>query len=194
MVRIGVVDVGQGNIEAVCNIIDECGFDVSRLKIPSSDLEIDWLILPGVGNFGAYASLLMESNWHSYLKSQKEIKVLAICVGFQYLANFSEEHPGAEGLGIVDATVDYLGHLSSSEKVPHVGWREVPELGGRFYFTHSYYMPSKCEVDSCISLGFGGGEIAVYLQKDNFYGVQFHPEKSGKNGMSFFLRLFSESF
>ena len=189
MKRIGVVDVGQGNIEAVCNIIGECGLDVKRFKIPTSDMEIDWLILPGVGNFGAYASLLMESNWHSFLKSENEIKVLAICVGFQYLANFSVENLSVEGLGVVDATVQHLGSISKDEKVPHVGWRDVPELDGRFYFTHSYYMPSKCEADSCISLDFGEEKITVYLQKDNFYGVQFHPEKSGKSGMKFFSRM-----
>ena len=62
LLRIGVVDIGQGNIEAICNITSECGYEIERIKNPSQNFELDWLILPGVGNFGAYASLLKKQN------------------------------------------------------------------------------------------------------------------------------------
>ena len=192
MSRIGVVDIGQGNIESICNIVFECGYEVERLQKPPQDKILDWLILPGVGNFGSYASLLKETKWHNFLKSEKNTKILAICVGFQYLANSSDEYIGENGLGIVDSTVHHLGDFSNNEKVPHVGWKEIPELEGRFYFTHSYYMPASCKVDRSILLGFGQNKIAVFLQKDNFFGVQFHPEKSGKNGINFFSKLFRD--
>ena len=72
----------------------------------------------------------------------------------------------------------HLNELKSDEKIPHVGWRQIPELNGKFYFTHSYFMPDSLIADSSILLNFGSKKIAVYLQKDNYYGVQFHPEKT----------------
>lgn len=191
LLRIGVVDIGQGNIDAICNITSECGYEIERIKNPSQNLELDWLILPGVGNFGAYASLLKQTKWYEFLKSEKKIRILAICVGFQYLANYSDESPEEPGLGVVDCSVKHLNQLKSDEKIPHVGWRQIPELNGKFYFTHSYFMPDSLIVDSSVLLNFGSKKITVYLQKDNYYGVQFHPEKSGKSGINFFTSFFS---
>ena len=195
MKKIGVLDFKIGNISSLLNMIVKLGFEPIRVDMNSQiDLKnIDNLILPGVGSFDNAMKKL--NNCISLKLLEKEIsnknkRILGICVGMQILFENSEEGEFA-GLGWIKGSVK---KISCNYPIPHMGWNDLKiikeddifknlEINPRFYFCHSYEVKTKDE-----SLVFAttdyGNIINSVVKKDNIYGFQFHPEKSHNNGFN----------
>lgn len=184
---IAIVDYDAGNIRSVCNALDRLGAEYELTADPVLIKAAGRLILPGVGNAKEAMASLEAKGLCDLIKSLRK-PVLGICVGMQIMCRDSEEGP-VEGLGIFDAHVK-LFHPSSDAKVPHMGWNSIGNLdsklfksvpGGSYvYFVHSYY-PSLCS-DTISTCRHGETLFSAALKYENFYGTQFHPEKSGDVG------------
>lgn len=201
--KIVIVDYGVGNTHSVSNAIASLGY--KKLKISSSESvigEADALILPGVGAFEACANNLREKNLDAILNEQVLVKkkpILGICIGMQLLATHSEENGLHKGLNWIEGIVKKL-QLPLSFAVPHVGWNNVTQrddspIFGRnktnsnFYFDHSYYFD--CGEQFVAGYCDYGIKVTAAVQRDNIFGVQFHPEKSQTNGLKLFRGFFN---
>lgn len=185
---IGVVDYEAGNIASVSNALTSIG---AKFVI-SSDTNVletcGGIILPGVGSAVGAMDSLKASGIPDFLRSTP-VPILGICLGMQLLYASSEEGP-TRCLGILPGKV--VRFDSRACKIPHMGWNAIQHLkptpllegieeGQHFYFAHSFYV----EVDeSAVATTEEGLSFASVVQKDNYTGVQFHPEKSGKSGLA----------
>lgn len=205
MKNISVLDLGLGNVASVVRMIQKVGGNPKVISSEKSLVSAKKLIMPGVGSFDSAMKRLnnmkiMETLIHRI--SIDKIPVLGICLGMQILCRNSEE--GSEpGLSLINAdVVKFKNTLQSPIKVPHMGWNSiiVPKENllltkgqnlERFYFVHSYFvLPDKD--DMVIGYCEYGHKFCAAFQKDNIFGVQFHPEKSHKFGMqllSKFVRI-----
>ncbi len=186
---IAIVDLGIGNLanvrKALGGVITGDPYEIERAEK---------LVLPGVGNFGAVVEKL-EPLRGVILDAINDGKpFLGICLGLQLLFQESEESPGKQGLGVFEGQVLRFRGV----RAPHIGWnqlwkrKECPLFegindGAYFYFVHSYYaLPEKEEIIAGVTdYGPRGREIIFTsaLCRENVYAVQFHPEKSGRNGL-----------
>jgi glutamine amidotransferase len=185
---IAIIDYGMGNLRSLENALGRLGAEFEVTSDPSVILSADRVVLPGVGNAGKAVDNLQERGLVDVIKSVRR-PVLGICVGMQVLCLSSEEAPGKEGLGIFDTRVRRFP-ATSSDKVPHMGWNTLSNMEGKllkglprnpwFYFVHSYYA-STC-TDTVATCSYAGIMFSAVLRYENFYGTQFHPEKSGDAG------------
>jgi len=191
-----IVDYQMGNVRSVLKAFERLEIDA----VISSKIEdinsAEKLILPGVGHFKKGMENLYKLNLAPILKEKvlgQKTPILGICLGMQLFARESEEGDCA-GLGWIDAkAVKFNFGKNSRFRAPHIGWnsmnlmRESPVLEGvaiddLFYFVHSYYVICKHDVDVVATTEYGE-TFSSLIQKENIYGVQFHPEKSHKNGL-----------
>ena len=194
---ITIIDYGLGNIRAFVNVYERLNI---RTKIARCAADLGGatkFILPGVGAFDYAIILLNQSgmlNGLERLVMKEGTPVLGICVGMQILSNSSDEGL-LPGLGWIDGHVKRFDSLKTPFKtrLPHMGWNKVkperkcPLLDGldqasRFYFLHSYYFVSN-EPSVTIATSEYGLRYACAVNKENLFGVQFHPEKSHSNGI-----------
>ncbi len=185
-----VIDYNIGNVKSVCNAFRHIGCDVELSRDPETIDRALGLVLPGVAAFG-YAMEALDSAAELLQNAAAGGKpILGICVGYQMLFEQSSEYGPHPGLGLVKGNVV---PLPTDEVVPHMGWNLVglPEemdlfsdLGPakHFYFAHSYYAQVGDEQAKVAHTDYGFA-LPASVQKDNIYGVQFHPEKSGKQGL-----------
>ncbi|RZK78699.1 MAG: imidazole glycerol phosphate synthase subunit HisH [Pedobacter sp.] len=184
---IGIVNYGAGNIFSLTSALD-------RLQLPygmvndKADLDkYTHIIIPGVGHAAAAMDKLMQTGLVEPIKALKK-PVLGICVGMQLLTQHSEEGD-ADMIGIVPVKTR-LFNKDQGIKIPHMGWNDIdhknnPLFEGvrnhsQFYFVHSYFIEYNPTFD--IATANYGAPFSAAVQNDNFYGVQFHPEKSGAAG------------
>ena len=192
-----IVDYDAGNIRSVENALERLGAQYELTDDPSRIIAADRVILPGVGNDAEALASLRAKGLDSVIKGLRR-PVLGICVGMQIMCRDSEEGP-CEGLGIFDAHVRRFAP-DPEAKVPHMGWNAIGNLdgklfrgvsGGEFaYFVHSY-RAGLCP-DTIATCRHGSDLFSAALKYENFYGTQFHPEKSGELGeriLSNFLAL-----
>jgi glutamine amidotransferase len=186
---IGIIDYGAGNIRSVVNALNRLGVPHFISNRHCKLNEAEKLIFPGVGE----AHSAMEAIDHVELTGwMKEISVpfLGICLGMQLLFESTSER-NTKCLGIVPGTIEQFDGKKFNLKVPHMGWNQVRwesncplfsgiSSGEHFYFVHSYYAPM---VSATIGSTKYGITFTSALWKKNYYGVQFHPEKSGKIGL-----------
>lgn len=201
---ITIVDYGVGNLNSILNMLRKSGVEALISSESKTILNSKKLILPGVGAFD-YAMNKIHSSGLKEMLDQKvlreKVPVLGICLGMQLMTEGSEEG-GQSGLGwIPGQTLGFKSRLSREYKIPHMGWNSVsPQKDSklitladreeRFYFVHSYFV--KCtHAEHSLGRTTHGIEFDSIIQKENIYGVQFHPEKSHKFGMKL-LRKFSE--
>lgn len=193
---IAIVDIGLGNAASVHNMLDRLGHEARLMSSPPDIRDTTRYILPGVGAFDEGVDRLRKSGWFGYLKDLPDMThVLGICLGMQLLGTSSEEGE-AEGLGRVPARFERF--RVEPLRVPHMGWNVVrpvlpdpifdPRLKElRYYFSHSFRAVCKEE-----SLEIGqtryGTEFTSAYRCGNTRGVQFHPEKSHRFGMSLLSR------
>ncbi len=183
---IALIKYRAGNIASVSNALDRLGVNYFLAETPEELDAADGVIFPGVGHAYSAMESLQETGVDKWLKNTKK-PVLGICVGMQLLFESSSEG-NTKGLGVIPG--ELLKFESETEKVPHMGWntlsvsQEHPLLKGietneHLYFVHSYFAPdNEFTVASC---DYIRPFIAV-VAKDNYFGVQFHPEKSGVTG------------
>lgn len=184
---IAIVDYDAGNIRSVCNALERLGAEYTLSSDPKVIQSADKVILPGVGNAAEAMASLRSKGLYEIIKGLRK-PVLGICVGMQIMCRDSEEGD-AKCLGIFDSHVK-LFKPSENAKVPHMGWNCIGNLdskllkdlkGGCYvYFVHSYY-PSLCP-DTIATCKHGDTLFSAALRYENFYGTQFHPEKSGDIG------------
>lgn len=200
--KILIIDYKVGNVQSVANALDFLGyeFSVSNSKKEISDAEV--YILPGVGAFGEAVKNLNDLEIFNVLKEQvlkKKKPILGICLGFQLLAECSEENGLHNGFGFIEGKVKRL-EPDAGIRIPHVGWNNARiikkdplfsklEEGCSFYFDHSYYF--ECGEDCVAAKCAYGKDVVAAVQKDNIFGVQFHPEKSQTNGLKLFRSFFN---
>jgi imidazole glycerol-phosphate synthase subunit HisH len=191
---IAIVDYGVGNVRAIANMLKKIGADSIITNDKQQIKSASKLILPGVGAFDPAMNELKRLNLVDVLQCkavEEKIPLLGICLGMQLLTNGSEE--GKEkGLGWIPAFAHKFPQ-SDSLKVPHMKWDYVEktndslltkemEAHSKFYFVHSYFVKTENKESSVLQAEYGITFDAA-IQKDNIYGVQFHPEKSHKYGM-----------
>lgn len=193
---IAIIDYKMGNLRSVENALKRLGAEF----VVTADADVikraDKVLLPGVGNAAEAMENLRQANLVEVIRSLRR-PVLGICVGMQVMCRHSEEGD-AKCLGIFDAKVRRF-EPTAEEKVPHMGWNSIGNLesklfkgingGEMVYFVHSYY-PELCP--DTIATTRHGVMFSAALKYENFYGTQFHPEKSGDVGeriIANFLKL-----
>ena len=182
---IGVVDYEAGNIRSVSNALESIG---ARFLVTARRNELDGcsgIILPGVGAAPGAMAALNQTGLTGYLKDVRK-PFLGICLGMQLLFESSEEGD-TPGLGVLPGSVRRFDP-ALVPKVPHMGWNVVAWssdtlAAGReyYYFAHSYYAEPG---EWTVGISSDGVPFSAAVHRDNFWGVQFHPEKSGRHGLT----------
>lgn len=193
-----VIDYGAGNLRSVVNALEAIGQKPLLTNNPSDLAKAVGIILPGVGAFGAGIESLQRLNLIEALSEQiidKKKPYLGICLGLQFLARESFEHGNYKGLGWVDGTVQKIVPNDHQYRIPHIGWNDIQirshsplledlEEKPVFYFVHSYHLVVDTESSDVVTATcWHGTDLVASIQKDNIFAVQFHPEKSQRNGM-----------
>jgi glutamine amidotransferase len=207
---IAVIDYGAGNLTSVKKAFSSLGIDYVVPSEPAECADAKGLVVPGVGHFSATKAL--DSSWRKAISDsvQTGTPLLGICVGMQWLFEGSEEAPDVPGLGVLAGRCQLLrGDAERRLKVPHVGWNALQPprtsfgtgdaFRGRLldglapetyvYFTHSYAAPVTPDCTACST---HADCFSAVVERDNVFGVQFHPEKSGDAGLQLlrnFLKL-----
>jgi len=195
---IAVIDYNVGNVQSVCNAFRHIGCEVELSRDPARIGKATGLVLPGVAAFG-YAMEALGTAAEPVKEAAAAGKpVLGICVGHQLLFDESCEYGPHQGLGLVRGKVV---PVPPQQTVPHMGWNLVelpPDMdlfaglgpAKHFYFAHSFHAQVQ-DPQAKIAYTDYGFPLAASIQKANIYGVQFHPEKSGPQGLQV-LRNFQE--
>ncbi len=185
---IGIVNYGAGNIFSLSSALQRLGIQYGMINTEEDFDKYEKIIIPGVGHAGAAMQKLTETGLVPVIKNLQK-PVLGICVGMQLMTDFSEEG-NSDLLGIVPLkTLKFKEDIS--KKVPHMGWNQIKPMnnspifsgiqeGTYFYFVHSYFIEFNTKFTAAICEY--GIPFSAAIQKDNFYAVQFHPEKSGEAG------------
>jgi imidazole glycerol-phosphate synthase subunit HisH len=182
-----ILDTGCANLSSVKWAVERLGYTPDVSRDPDVVLRADKLFLPGVGTARAAMNQLEERDLVDLIKACTQ-PVLGICLGMQLLGSSSEENGGVSTLNIIDAECGLMD--TRGLPLPHMGWNQITAQAGNhlfrgideesyFYFVHSYAMPVNA---STIAQCDYGQPFTAAVQKDNFFGVQFHPERSGKAG------------
>lgn len=190
-----IIDYGAGNIQSIQFAFARLGVQAVLSSNPTEIQQADRVVFPGVGEASSAMSKLKHSGLDTLIPTLKQ-PVLGICLGMQLMCNYSEEG-NTQGLGIFDVDVQ---RFTSAVKVPQMGWNSLAELQGSFfndvseesfvYLVHSYYAPLCAQT---IAQTTYEGAYSAALQKDNFTGVQFHPEKSGEVGAQLLTNFLNPS-
>jgi len=189
---IGIVDLGMGNLESVRKAFAILDLDARRVNTPAEIGACDRLVLPGVGAFGqameSLQNLDLRAPLDRYVESGRPI--LGICLGMQLMLDSSCEHGHHAGLGWIRGDVR---RFDSSVRIPHIGWNTITRAeqarlfegipqSAHFYFVQSFYVKP---IDASVVSGRTdyGISFAAAIESGNLFGVQFHPEKSQREGL-----------
>lgn len=201
---VSVIDYGCGNMLSIVRALIACNVNVETISTPEGIVNSDRIILPGVGAFGKCMEELNKRNLHGsileYIK--KGNPLLGICVGMQILYDFGEEFGHHKGLSIIPGKVCQIParHAGGIHKIPFVGWAKIKSphnpnkwdspifsdipVNSFFYFVHSF-MGIPEDDKHCLAIyDYNGVQVPAIVGHNNIIGCQFHPEKSGKIGLT----------
>jgi imidazole glycerol-phosphate synthase subunit HisH len=212
MPEVAVVDYGLGNLLSVRRGLEHCGATVTVTSDPDTILSASRVVLPGVGAFAHGMAELHSRGLDTVVRkvvAQGSI-LLGICLGMQMLLNESEEFGNTKGLGIISGSVVPIFPTSKndfSQKIPHIGWNNLvlpqgienwkgnllQEIspGESVYFVHSFMAVPKNPKHCIANCLYGEISVPATIGRDNIYGCQFHPEKSGEVGLKILNRFLS---
>lgn len=194
--KVGIIDYGAGNSGSIYNALNYLEYEPKFIQNPEEAKDYSHLILPGVGHFGKLANNLINNNWNTKLNHlvSRGHMLFGICVGMQLLFEKSAEAQGVKGLGILKGSLLNFQSLEKKFKlpIPHIGFNNVlhgntPVWKGiknnsPFYFVHSYrVIETADDVKTCKTVY--QDEFISFVEKDNIFGSQFHPEKSHLTGL-----------
>ncbi len=196
MKKIGLIGCATSNLGSVTHAINHLGYDPVVVYEKQQITKCSHLILPGVGSFQSGMSHLIKHDLLEAIKQAYEqgLPILGICLGMQLFSFESEEFGKHEGLKLIPSKVEKIKPNNGSAKLPHVGWSIVSYLersllfknlepDASFYFTHSYAISGCNEAYITSTVDYHGYQIVASVERDNLFGVQFHPEKSQHQGL-----------
>lgn len=200
---ITIIDYGMGNLASVRNAIKKLGYDCIVSGNKDDIVLSEKLVLPGVGAFSDGIKNLAKLDLIKVLNEQildRKKKLIGICLGMQLMCKESLEHGRTDGFGWFDSSVRKFPSTAGI-RIPHMGWNNIKVMPGNrlaepketeddYYFVHSYYVDDK-ELKYTTATCRYGIEFSCMIEKENIFGVQFHPEKSQGCGLSI-LRKFCE--
>jgi glutamine amidotransferase len=191
---IGIIDVGIGNIGSLRGALHSQGWDTTTIDSPSEMLSITHLFLPGVGSFATAMQRLLSAGLVEPIRryAAEGRPIMGICLGMQLLADIGNEGGISKGLGLIPGDVIEL-IKTPNLRLPHVGWNSMkvqqqhPLLNGirtdaDFYFVHSYFINVRNKADLIGATKYGLS-FPSFIGRGSVAGVQFHPEKSQRNGL-----------
>ena len=196
-----IIDYGVGNLLSLTRALEHVGSEVIVSDDHKKIDEASHVILPGIGAFKKAVELLKNKKLDETIKKiiEKKKNFLGICLGMQLLLNKSYEHGESEGLGIFDGDVKSIKAFKNSIdiKVPNIGWynlqleyekkqiNKIKNINNKdnFYFVHSFMSDVKNDEEKNFSIQYSNLSIPAIISKNNVFGFQFHPEKSGKSGL-----------
>jgi glutamine amidotransferase len=199
--RVAVLDYGVGNLHSATKALDRAGADVRVVPAVEAAAGAAALVVPGVGAYGACLAGLGRAGGPEAVAAwiEQGRPLLGICVGMQLVFQGSDEGPVHDGIGALPGTVRRLPDVV---KVPHIGWNTVTVRPGsrlfaglpdgtRFYFVHSY-APEAADPAVAAVCDYGR-PFAAAVERDNLFGSQFHPEKSGASGLALLTNFVNEA-
>jgi glutamine amidotransferase len=208
MKSIAILDYGIGNIRSVSNALAALGTTSEITHDPARISVADGIILPGVGAFPAGMELLHQTGLvpeiHKYVQTGKPF--LGICLGMQLLFDKGMEFGDTEGLGLIPGLVDRIPVAPGEGRLPHIAWTKIVRnptppgvmfagLGDdacRFYFVHSFTAKNVPDEFVTSSVSYLGHPVIASVRRGNVWGTQFHPEKSGPNGLAVLSNFISQ--
>ncbi|MDD6794884.1 MAG: imidazole glycerol phosphate synthase subunit HisH [Clostridiaceae bacterium] len=195
-----IIDYGMGNLKSVYNALNEINCECAISSDISEIRKADALILPGVGAFKDCMENLKKANLIEVIKEEarKNKPLLGICLGMQVLFEKGYEVEETEGLGLLKGSIVQME--DKSVKIPHIGWNRLevnnkdnilPQFNKEVfaYYVHSYYAKGYDEENLIAYSNYGKMKIPGIVRKNNIIGIQFHPEKSGENGLEILKRF-----
>jgi glutamine amidotransferase len=202
MTRVHICDYGSGNILSVERALENVGAEVHRCTSPDELIDVERLIIPGVGAFENCMRGVRERGFEGPIRRlvADGVPTLGICVGMQILATRSEEFGITEGLDIIPGTVKQIPDVAIDGerlKRPHVGWSPLRSAGQSWsgtpfeaiaegasaYFVHSFHFIPDDPAALVAQVDYGGVPVVAAVRANRVFGVQFHPEKSGHAGL-----------
>ena len=208
--EVSIIDYGMGNLLSVRRALERCGATVSVTADPDTILSTSHVILPGVGAFADGMTELRRQGLDAVVKevAAKGTPLLGICLGMQMLLDESEEFINTLGLGLISGRVVPVPAMTADgrpQKIPHIGWNalvlsqgreswggtllEGIKLGDAVYFVHSFMASPTDPGYRIADCHYGGVSVSAAIGRDNVYGCQFHPEKSGEVGLTILKRF-----
>lgn len=189
--EVGIVDIGYGNIGSVFNAVDYLGFKAKLEKNSQNIKKYSHIILPGVGSFAKNSELLQKKGWFEPLKDLKNngSYIFGICIGMQMMFEGGSEGGRNIGLSFFSGVCE---KFKTNIIVPHIGfntvqhnktkiWNNIPN-NSSFYFVHSYRVKNTNDNYDCCETDYGEKFIS-FIENENVFGSQFHPEKSHNSGL-----------
>ncbi|NFV78562.1 imidazole glycerol phosphate synthase subunit HisH [Magnetospirillum aberrantis] len=194
---LAIVDLQISNLQSVLNAFKRINLNGKVSSDPNDIAKASAIILPGVGHFAKGSERLKSTGIGEVIAQRSKadkVPVLGICLGMQLLAESSEEGANAPGLGLIKGKVIKLDPTEPGYRIPNISWYYVdPCRSGvlfadsdkreSFYFVHSYHMVPDDPADVAATIDYSGRKVCAAVEKENVFGMQFHPEKSQDAGL-----------
>lgn len=200
IMSVDIVDIGSGNIRSIQNWLERLHVPTNIVKSPT-EIKSNFLVLPGVGSAGSYMQRMIESGFDQAVIDHVDSgrRILGICLGFQIMAEFSQEDGGTKGLGILKGKVEKL-----NSNISHNSWEKFEfyrsdltnqkfnserkltrkqKIAGRVFFNHEYGFINNDPLAFSKPISIEYNQYSSMVVKDNIIGIQFHPEKSQLSGL-----------
>jgi len=199
--KIGIIDLGINNLHSIKEACNSLGYKTYLISLEKKNYNYDILILPGIGSFRKAMQIINKNNIKekilNHLRDKKKFLV-GICLGMQIFFSQSEEFGFTKGLNLIEGKVKKFNKKKLI--VPHTGWSSIDIIKNNnvikkkfkkdmFYFTHSFFCKPKNKKFILGNTKYSNFKFCSIIKKDNIFGMQFHPEKSGLSGLEVLKNL-----